>query len=325
MKVLITGGTGFLGRGLLRRFSKEWDITVLSRDEYKQDLCRQRWPNVKYRLGDVTDPLCMMQVVKGHDLVIHTAAIKYIPEAEDNVEECIRINVHGTENTLTACEHHDVRIVCLSTDKATSPLNTYGITKALCERLVGSYARRGVQCTAVRYGNVIGSTGSVITVFNRQLRDSGYVTVTDPNMTRFWISVDQAIDLILEAADNTQCGDVVIPKPASMRMGDLANILVKTWLIEVCHVTDEWINNLSDKKVDEKIKVVGIRPGEKLHESLLDPAESVRAQDMALYYHFKPAWHEPVHNNPFVLSSNCPPVMIQDKWMLEQIRDAATV
>lgn len=307
MKVLITGGTGFLGRGLLRRFANEWDITVLSRDEHKQDLCKQRWPSVQYRLGDVTDPNCL-HVIKGMDLVIHTAAIKYIPEAEDNVEECIRVNVDGTRNVLGACERYDVNVVCLSTDKATAPLNTYGITKALCERMVGSAARRGVRCTAVRYGNVIGSTGSVIPLFNRQLRDQGYITITDPNMTRFWISVDQAIDLILEASNNTQCGDVVIPKPAAMTIGELATLLVK---------------NCSDWE----IKVTGLRPGEKMHESLLDVAESVRAVDMDPYYHLKPAWHKPVRlsEEAFTLSSNCPPVMLSDKWMLEAIKDSMEV
>lgn len=307
MKVLVTGGTGFLGRGLLRRFADKWDITVLSRDETKQDQCRQRWPNVNYRLGDVTDLESVGYVVRGQDLVIHTAAIKYIPEAENNVEECIRVNVDGTRNVLLNCEKYNVNVVCLSTDKATAPLNTYGLTKAICERLVGSAARRGVGCTAVRYGNVIGSTGSVIPLFQRQLREQGYITITDPNMTRFWISVDQAIDLILEAVNNTSCGDVVIPKPASMRIGDLANLLTNNDFL--------------------RVKTVGLRPGEKMHESLLDPAESVRAEDMGYYYHLKPAWHTPVReaSEAFVLSSNCPPVMISDQWMLEAIRDAATV
>lgn len=306
MKVLVTGGTGFLGRGILRRFADSWDITVLSRDETKQDMCRQRWPSVTYKLGDVTDSTCQY-LVKNMDLVIHTAAIKYIPEAEDNVEECIRVNVDGTRNILQACERYDVNVVCLSTDKATAPLNTYGLTKALCERLVGSAARRGVRCTAVRYGNVIGSTGSVIPLFQRQLTTQGFITITDPNMTRFWISVDQAIDLILEAAHDTECGDVVIPKPAAMRMIDLATLL-----------TD---------RDPHRIKVVGVRPGEKMHESLLDPAESVRAEDFDPYYHLKPAWHKPVREakEAFTLSSNCPPVMIQDKWMLEKIKDAVTV
>ena len=311
MKVLVTGGTGFLGRGLLRRFGDTWDITVLSRDERKQELCKERWPNVRYVLGDVTDPLCMNRIVRGHDLVVHTAAIKYIPEAEDNVEECIRINVDGTRNVLQACETFDTNVVCLSTDKATAPLNTYGLTKALCERLVGSAARRGVKCTAVRYGNVIGSTGSVIPLFQRQLKTQGYITITNPNMTRFWISVDQAIDLILEAANNTQCGDVVIPKPAAMTMSDLANVL-----------TNNFYQNAAPK---EAIHIVGIRPGEKLHESLLDYAESVRAEDWDRYYHLKPTWHEPVHNRPFVLSSNTPPVIPSSSWMLDRIKDAATV
>jgi len=305
VKVLITGGTGYLGRGLLRRFHDSWDITVLSRDEYKQDLCRRRWPNVKYKLGDVTDPLNLSHVVRGHDLVIHTAAIKYIPEAEDNVEECIRVNVDGTRNVLTACEQHDVQVVCLSTDKATAPLNTYGLTKALCERLVGSYARRGVRCTAVRYGNVIGSTGSVIPLFYRQLETQGYVTITDPYMTRFWISVDQAIDLIMEAASNAKQGDVVIPKPASMSMQDLAGLITGH---------DE-----------SKVKSVGIRPGEKRHEALLDHAESVRALDVGHYYYLKPVWTNSVFGEPFILSSNTPPIILQDKWMLEQIELARTV
>lgn len=313
MRVLVTGGTGFIGRGILRRFANEWDITVFSRDEQKQDLCRQRWPNVTYKLGDVTDLQCITQACKNQDLVIHTAAIKFIPEAEHNVRETIRINVGGTDNVLRACDASGSRVVVLSTDKACAPLNTYGMTKALCERLVGEYARQDVQCTAVRYGNVVGSTGSVIPLFQRQLKTQGYVTITDRAMTRFWVSVDQAIDLVLEAADHTQCGDVVIPKPASMSIGEIADLLVEAY------------GPIEKVEGRQSVKITGLRPGEKMHEALLDVAESVRAEDVGQYYHLKPAWHEPVRTDGFVLSSNCPPILLSSRWMLDTIMNAELV
>lgn len=320
MRVFITGGTGFLGRGFLRRFASgvgdaDWDITVYSRDEHKQVLCKERWPNVTFVLGDVTNYERLCNAMRGHDVCIHTAAVKFIPEAEMNVSECIDINVLGTKMVLEAAAVCGVHRVCaISTDKACLPLNVYGMTKALVERLVGEYARyytdtdgtpRGPIYTSCRYGNVVGSTGSVIPLFARQVATTGRVTITDPYMTRYWISIDEAVDLVLASlvAGN---GDVVIPRPAAMSIGDLARIFV---------------HGDSDK-----IDVVGKRPGEKMHEQLLHQQESVRAEWDGTNFLLHPqVVDSKVYSEPFMLSSNSPHVWLQPERMSAMIDDALTV
>lgn len=305
VRVFITGGTGFLGRGLLRRFadSDDWDITVYSRDEYKQVQCAQRWPDVKYVLGDVLNKDRLANCMRGADLVIHTAAVKFIPEAEYNVNEAIDVNVLGTRNVLQAAAEWGVKqVVVISTDKACQPLNVYGMTKALAERMVGEYARYytgSTSYTACRYGNVIGSTGSVVPLFRQQALVHGEITVTDPDMTRYWITVDQAVDLILDACEASP-GDIVIPTPAAMRIGDIANLF------------------------DVPVKVVGVRPGEKRHEQLLHQQESVRAEFDGKNY----LLHQDtglVYSEPFVLSSGNPQVWLQPQAMLTAIQDAENV
>lgn len=306
MKVLITGGTGFLGRGLLRRFANSgaWDITVYSRDEYKQTLAAQRWPDVKYVLGDVLNVDRLANVLRQpYDLVIHTAAVKFIPEAEYNVNEAIDVNVLGTRNVLQACGYAGVgRVVVISTDKACQPLNVYGMTKALAERMVGEFARyyQGrTQYTACRYGNVIGSTGSVVPLFASQAATLGEITVTDPDMTRYWITVDQAVDLILDSAE-AQAGDIVIPTPAAMRIGDIAQLF------------------------GVPVKVIGVRAGEKRHEQLLHQQESVRAEYDGKNYllHMNDGR---IYSEPFMLSSGNPQVWMQSQDMLRAIWDAENV
>lgn len=302
--VLVTGGTGFLGRGILRRVydrrELDWDVTVYSRDEHKQVLCAERWPEAKYVLGDVTNYSRLANSMLGQDIVIHTAAVKFIPEAEKNVLECIDINVGGTNAVCDAASGAGVgRVVCISTDKACLPLNVYGMTKALLERITGEYARysNGTTYTACRYGNVIGSTGSVVPLFQRQHTLNGKITITDPEMTRYWITVDQAIDLILDAlsADN---GDIVIPTPASMRIGDIAKLF------------------------NCPVEIVGLRPGEKRHEQLLHQQESVRAQFDGKNYLLKP---DGVYSEPFMLSSASPKVWLDGPVMLSAIKDAQEV
>lgn len=303
MKVLVTGGTGFLGRGILRRFAGTWDITVYSRDEYKQFQCKQRWPDVDYTLGDVLNVDRLANVIgrTKPDLVIHTAAVKFIPEAELNVNECIDVNVLGTRNVLQACGYAGTeKVVVVSTDKACQPLNVYGASKMLAERMVGEFARYykdSVQYTACRYGNVIGSTGSVIPLFAQQAETLGEITVTDPDMTRYWITVDQAVDLIL-AAMQADSGDVVIPRPAAMRIGDIAGLF------------------------GVPVKVVGLRPGEKMHEQLLHQQESVRAEFDGVNYRLH---MDGVYSEPFVLSSGSPQVWMQPKDMMKAIMDAENV
>lgn len=274
---------------------------MYSRDEYKQVLVSQRWPDVKYILGDVLNKDRLANCMRGMDLVIHTAAVKFIPEAELNVNEAIDVNVLGTRNVLQACAEWGIeKCVVISTDKACQPLNVYGMTKALCERMVGEYARYytgSTQYTACRYGNVIGSTGSVIPLFRQQALVQQEITVTDPEMTRYWITVDQAVDLIIDASMACS-GDIVIPTPASMRIGDIAQLM------------------------GVPVKVVGLRPGEKRHEQLLHQQESVRAEYDGKNYLLHP---DGVYSEPFVLSSGNPQVWMQPQDMLAAILDAENI
>lgn len=266
MRVLITGGAGFLGRAFLRRAYErsdasrlEWEITVYSRDEQKQNDARRRYPQARYVLGDVCDTDRLAATMTGHDVVIHAAAVKYIPEAEENPGECVRVNVDGARSVITAAVRAGVNtVVGISTDKAVQPLNAYGFTKAIMERLfTEAHYRHGgaTRFQTVRYGNVVGSTGSVIPLFQWQLRHDGYVTLTDPNMTRFWMPVDEAVDTVVYAVSRAHvAGSVTVPRPRAMRMGDLAAAIAGE---------------------GEQVKIVGVRPGEKEHELLMHHTESV--------------------------------------------------
>lgn len=287
--MLITGGTGYLGRALINRFlPMGYDVTVYSRDEAKQFELKTRWPTVKCVLGDVLNYQRLTCVLSGYDVVIHTAAVKFIPEAENNISECIDINVLGSRQVFQAALDCGVGTVCaISTDKACLPLNTYGMTKALMEKLVVEYSRYSstTKYVACRYGNVIGSTGSVIPIFGKQAVTDGIVKVTDPDMTRYWISPAQAVDLVLYTLSRNS-GEIVIPTPSSMRIGDLAALQAAPW--------------------DARVEVVGVRPGEKKHEQLLHAQESVRAEQLGTHYILHP---DGVYSEPFQLSSETP-----DKW-----------
>lgn len=262
LRVFVTGGAGFLGRGILRRIERggwDWRVTCYSRDETKQDECRRRYPGARYVLGDVCDTERLAAAMSGHDVVIHAAAVKYIPEAELNPAECMRVNVGGAQSVITAARRAGVgTVVGISTDKAVRPVNAYGMTKALTERLFAEAAYRsgasGPRFQTVRYGNVVASTGSVIPLFQRQMREDGYVTVTDPAMTRFWMPVDDAVDTILYAMDPCRLpGSVTIPRPQAMNLGNLA----------VCIAGGA-------------VKITGPRPGEKQHEELMHASEPMR-------------------------------------------------
>lgn len=305
--VLITGGTGFLGRGILRRAQREnWParITVLSRDETKQDECRKRYPNVEYVLGDICNSATVDRVMQGKDTVIHTAAIKYVPDAEFNVQECIRVNVEGLERVLSAAAWHEVKnFVFVSTDKAVQPINVYGMTKALGERLVCEFGKwYPMRATFTRYGNVLCSTGSVIPNFKAQLAKNGEVTVTDPTMTRFWLTIEEAVDLVLEALVQSS-GTGVIPKARAMRIGDIASAVA-----------------------GDKVRIIGVRPGEKQHEDLIHRQESLRACDMGskLYYFLNPVGGIQ-HDFPFSYSSDKPWEWLSEHDLLAAIDDAESV
>lgn len=282
MTVLITGGSGFLARGIMRQWPQH-DYVVYSRDEYKQDLCKRQFSSAKYVLGDVKDYDRLVSTIKAYnvDTIIHTAAVKFIPEAELNVQECIDVNVEGTRNVLAAawmCEVENT--IGISTDKACMPINTYGMTKALMERLFVEQARLDTDhhYSLVRYGNVIGSTGSVIPMFQRQAAELGKLTITDPDMTRYWITIEEAVNLIRLALEH-QSGSIIIPKPRSMNLLDLA------------------------LSISSNVETIGPRLGEKRHEQLLHQQESVRAHSNKSYYEL---CAEGVHSEPFILSSNTP-------------------
>lgn len=305
MKVLITGGAGFLGRGILRYIGKndlDWEITCYSRDETKQDEARQRWPKVRFVLGDVRDTDLLTAAAIGHDAIIHAAALKYIPEAELNATECCNVNIGGAQSVVRAARFAGVpTVVGISTDKAVQPVNIYGCSKMAMERIFAESSGPANSFYCVRYGNVIGSTGSVIPFFQRQAKELGHITITDLNMTRFWMGVDEAIELIMIALrGDVSPGSIIIPEVQAMKMVDVAEAVAPG--IEV--------------------KIIGIRPGEKMHEKLLHHEESVRVNRYAGWIELFPPGRSTAGLDPFTLVSNNPHHWMSVDKMHDLIEDA---
>ena len=273
--LLITGGTGSFGNAALRRFldSNIGEIRVFSRDEKKQEDMRNSFKNskIKFYVGDIRQYRSIENAMKGVDYVFHAAALKQVPSCEFFPLEAVRTNILGVENVLDAAIAHGVKkVVCLSTDKAVYPINAMGMTKALMEKVAIAKSRlensMGTIISVTRYGNVMCSRGSVIPLFISQAKAGRPLSVTDPNMTRFMMSLDDAIDLVLFAFKNALGGELFIQKASASTIGDLA----------------EAIRELFNKEAD--IQYIGTRHGEKLYESLLTREEMLKAEDLGRYY-----------------------------------------
>lgn len=276
--LLITGGTGSFGNAILRRFltSDLMEIRIFSRDEKKQDDMRRKFKSdkLKFYIGDVRDFQSVMNAVRGVDFIYHAAALKQVPSCEFYPLEAVKTNVLGTENVLEAAMQAGVeRVVCLSTDKAVYPINAMGISKAMMEKVIVAKSRSSgstVICTT-RYGNVMASRGSVIPLFTNQIRAARPITITDPSMTRFMMTLDDAVDLVLFAFEHGRSGETFVQKAPAATIETLAQAL--TGLLGV---------------PDHRIDVIGTRHGEKLFEALLSREEMVRAEDLGNYYRLPP-------------------------------------
>lgn len=273
--LMITGGTGSFGRQVLKRFlsTNVSEIRIFSRDEKKQEEMRMELNNskLKFYIGDVRSYDSIHQAMKGVDYVFHAAALKQVPSCEFYPLEAVRTNVLGAENVMSAAIANDVRrVVVLSTDKAVYPINAMGMSKALMEKFMVAKARmqnadETVLC-ATRYGNVMASRGSVIPLFVSQLKEGKPLTLTDPNMTRFLMSLDDSVDLVLHAYEHARQGDIFVQKSPASTLGELAQALKEIF------------------NKDNPIQVIGTRHGEKLYESLVSREEMVRAEAMESYY-----------------------------------------
>lgn len=273
--LLITGGTGSFGNAVLKRFlnTDVKEIRIFSRDEKKQDDMRKLYKNdkLKFYIGDVRNLESIREAVKGVDYIFHAAALKQVPSCEFFPMEAVRTNVIGTDNMLTAAIDEGVKkIVCLSTDKAAYPINAMGTSKAMMEKIIFAKSRNidpkktTICCT--RYGNVMASRGSVIPLFIDQIKSGNPITITDPNMTRFLMNLDEAVDLVLFAFKNANQGDLFVQKSPASTVEDLAKA----------------IKELFKSKVE--IKVIGTRHGEKADETLMTREEKARSTDLGNYY-----------------------------------------
>jgi UDP-N-acetylglucosamine 4,6-dehydratase len=274
--VLVTGGTGSFGRKFVQVMLEEYHpskIIVFSRDELKQHEMRVSGfdhPSLRYFIGDVRDLQRLRRAFDGVDIVVHAAALKQVPACEYNPMEAIKTNILGSSNVIEAALDAGVeRVIALSTDKAINPVNLYGATKLAAEKLfVQSNAYAGGKATrfsCVRYGNVVGSRGSVVPVFLRQ-RESGVLTITDERMTRFWISLDQGVRFVIHCLEQMMGGEVFVPKIPSMRVLDLARAIAP----------------------EARLEVIGIRPGEKLHEVLISEDEARSTVELENMYVVQP-------------------------------------
>ena len=274
--LLITGGTGSFGNAVLKRFLNSGlkEIRIFSRDEKKQDDMRTSLQNdkVKFYIGNVRDYESINQAMVGVDYVFHAAALKQVPSCEFFPMEAVHTNILGTENAIKAAYNNKVkRFVLLSTDKAVYPINAMGISKSMAEKVVRAYARNvgdnGTVFNITRYGNVMASRGSVIPLFVNQIKKGQDITITDPDMTRFLMSLDEAVDLVLFAFLNGNQGETFIPKAPASTIKDLAQAIIE----------------LFDAK-DSKIRIIGTRHGEKKHETLISREEIIHAEKVDNFY-----------------------------------------
>lgn len=273
--LLITGGTGSFGNAVLDRFLKTdiGEIRIFSRDEKKQDDMRHQYNNdkIKFYIGDVRDLPSIKNAMHGVDFIFHAAALKQVPSCEFFPLEAVKTNVLGTDNVLTAAIEFGVKkVICLSTDKAAYPINAMGISKAMMEKVFVAKAKtvdpaRTLIC-GTRYGNVMASRGSVIPLFIEQIKAGKPLTVTDPDMTRFLMSLEEAVELVLFAFENAAAGDIMVQKSPASSIGDLALAVKELFGAE------------------NEIKVIGTRHGEKLYETLLTKEEFVKAEDLGNFF-----------------------------------------
>ena len=272
--LLITGGTGSFGNAVLKRFLDTdhfKEIRIFSRDEKKQEDQRIRLSNskVKFYIGDVRDPSSVEIAVRGVDYIFHAAALKQVPSCEFFPIEAVKTNVFGTENVLEAAIRNNVKkVVVLSTDKAVYPINAMGISKAMMEKVLVAKSRNAVNTviTGTRYGNVMASRGSVIPLFVDLIKSNNDLTLTDPNMTRFMMTLDDAVDLVLFAFENAKPGDMFVQKAPGATIETLSKALLELY------------------QSNNKLKIIGTRHGEKLYESLLTKEEKLKATDLGNYY-----------------------------------------
>jgi UDP-N-acetylglucosamine 4,6-dehydratase (inverting) len=278
--VLITGGTGSFGhefvQTILELYPDLQRLVIYSRDELKQFEMAQRFPVSKYPfirffIGDVRDGERLKRACEGIDVIVHAAALKHVPIAEYNPMECIQTNIMGAENVINAALDCDVsNVVALSTDKAAAPINLYGATKLCSDKLFiaanNIKGNRNLKFSVVRYGNVLGSRGSVVPFFLKQ-REKGHLTITDPNMTRFNITLNEGVQMVLHALENSWGGELYVPKIPSYKITDVAEAVAPGL----------------------ETKVVGIRPGEKLHEEMITASDSLNTYDCGKYYVILPS------------------------------------
>ncbi|MFJ5717798.1 polysaccharide biosynthesis protein [Neobacillus sp. NPDC093127] len=273
--ILITGGTGSFGNAVMKRFldTDIGEIRIFSRDEKKQDDVRKQYKSekLKFYLGDVRDLASVKNAMHGVDYIFHAAALKQVPSCEFFPLEAVKTNILGTDNVLTAAIEYGVKkVICLSTDKAAYPINAMGISKAMMEKVFVAKSKtvspeKTLIC-GTRYGNVMASRGSVIPLFIEQIKSGQPLTVTDPNMTRYLMSLEEAVELVIFAFQNAEAGDIMVQKAPASLIGDLAQAIK-----ELFNATSE-------------IKVIGTRPGEKQYETLLTREEYVVAEDMGGFF-----------------------------------------